>query len=256
MQVYLTVTPAQTQEAAGYGRSLAHDAYSIGAGSVLLRRSLLLQTRGGLLCASDRDAPPIAEPQQLCAGVLRECSRRGYSGVLLAFARPVSRDRLQFVQTLAESLSAGRRLLYVPEAYAAAAPGGGVLIGTAVSGGSFRQRLEEAGQAVGIQRLALCAERLRMDFRLPSPTGVGTPISAQALQQLLEEARPSVFFSPELCARYFTYDREGETHFVLFDDGDTLNRKLRMGAAMGCRAAFLEFSQVQDLLPVLFPSGR
>ena len=35
---------------------------------------------------------------------------------------------------------------------------------------------------------------------------------------------PSVFFSHELCAKYFTYQRDGRAHFVLFDDADTIRR--------------------------------
>ena len=48
MQIYLAVTPEETQEARGYCRNLAHVAYRIGPGSALLRQSLLLQTKGGL----------------------------------------------------------------------------------------------------------------------------------------------------------------------------------------------------------------
>ena len=62
-----------------------------------------------------------------------------------------------------------------------------------------------------------------------------------------------MFFSQDLCARYFTYTREGETHFVLFDDADTLQQKLQTGTRMGFSAAFLMYPEVRDLLPRLFP---
>ena len=77
-----------------------------------------------------------------------------------------------------------------------------------------------------------------------------------ALQDLLDRESPSVFFSQDLCARYFTYARDGETHFVLFDDADTLSQKLRTGGNMGFAAAFLMYPEVQDLLPKLFPGRR
>ena len=80
---------------------------------------------------------------------------------------------------------------------------------------------------------------------------------AQAdFQDLLDRESPSVFFSQDLCARYFTYARDGETHFVLFDDADTLSQKLRTGGNMGFAAAFLMYPEVQDLLPKLFPGRR
>ena len=57
-----------------------------------------------------------------------------------------------------------------------------------------------------------------------------------------------MFFSQELCARYFTYTRGGEFHFVLFDDAETLNQKLKLGASMGFSAAFLMWPEVRDIM--------
>lgn len=62
-----------------------------------------------------------------------------------------------------------------------------------------------------------------------------------------------MFFSQELCARYFTYTHEGQTHFVLFDDAGTIRKKLQTGTALGYAAAFLMFPEVRDLLDDLFP---
>ena len=256
MQTYLAVTPEELREAGKYGRAFAHVAYRIGPDSTMLRQNLLLQTRGGLLSVSDREAPLIEDPQALCAAVLRECGRRGYGGVLLDFEERPRRDRLAFVERLGQALSAGRRALYLPESYARATPVGIPLLCTAISGGKFSQRLQEAAAAQGgASRLALDVERLRMDFRLPARSGEGEPLTEEAFRRLTEQERPSVFFSRDLCARYFTYGREGETHFVLFDDADTLAQKLRTGNAMGFAAAFLMWPEVRDIAGKLFPQG-
>ena len=257
MQIYLAVTPEASQEAQSYCRNLAHVAYRVGPGSILLRQRLLLQTKGGLLSVSDRDAPFIDSPEDLRDAVLRECGRRGYSGVLLDFEEGPRRDRTAFVTALAPALSASRRTLYLPENYANAAPGAVVLLCTAVSGGSFSQYLQESvSKAGGAGRLALDVQRLRMDFRLPARTGEGEPLTGEALRKLMERESPSVFFSQDLCARYFTYSREGEAHFVLFDDADTLNQKLRLGAGMGFHAAFLMWPEVRDIAPRVFGPWR
>lgn len=254
MQIYLAVTPAEAQEAARFRCSLAHVAYCIGPDSTLLRQNLLLQTRGGLLSVTDRDAPFIASPEQLAAAALRECGRRGYGGVLLDFEQPPAPDRLAFAQALAKRLAP--RPLYVPEGYASV-PGAVSLVCTALSGGSFVQYLQETAAARGGPgTLALDVQRLRMDFPLPARSGEGSPLSQQEFQALLDRESPAVFFSQDLCARYFTYTRDGETHFVLFDDAETLQQKLRAGSAMGFSAAFLMYPEVRDLLPRLFPSGR
>lgn len=251
MQIYLSVTPEAAREAAGFCRTLAHVAYRVGPGSTLLRGGLLLETRGGLLSVSDREAPFIDDPEALAAAALRECGRRNYGGVLLDFEEAPRRDRQAFAERLAPALAASRRTLYVPERYAVS--GAVTLICTAVSGGNFIQRLEEAAaRAGGAGHLALDVQRLCMDFRLPAPSGEGNPLDAEAFRRLMEREEPAVFFSQDLCARYFTYTRQGEAHFVLFDDADTLRQKLRQGAAMGFSAAFFMWPEIQDLAPRLF----
>lgn len=253
MQVYLAVTPGQLQEAARHCRNLAHVAYRVGEGSVLLRQSVLHQARGGLLAVTDQEAPPIDDPEKLSAAAVRECGRRGYTGVLLDF-QSRSPDRLAFARQLAAVLAQTRRTLYVPEEYGPAVPGAVALICTALSGGDFAQRLREAASAAGgAGKLALDVQRLRMDFTLPARTGEGRPLTAEEFQALTEREDPAVFFSQELCARYFTYTHEGQTHFVLFDDAGTIRKKLQTGTALGYAAAFLMFPEVRDLLDDLFP---
>ena len=248
LQVYLAVTPGEAQEASSCFRTLAHVAYRIGPGSSLLRQNLLLQTSGGLLSVSDRDAPPIEDAGALCAAVARECGRRNYGGVLLDFEEPPRQDRLAFVQKLGQTLSAGRRSLFLPAAYAKAAPGAVSLVCTAVSGGNFTEYLRETARSRGGPgRVALDVQRLRMDFTLPARSGEGTPLSAEAFGALVRRETPSTFFSPDLCAKYFTYTQGGAAHFVLFDDAETLRQKLRIGAGLGCTAAFLMWPEVRDI---------
>lgn len=254
MQIYLAAGPSDAQEAARYRRPLAHQAYRIGPDSTLLRQNLLLGTQGGLLAISDRDAPPVDRPEDLAAAAVRECGRRNYSGVLLELPQPPAADRLALAAALVKALAP--RPLYVPESCGAVS-GAVPLICTALSGGSFTGRLREAAAAAGgADRLALDVERLRMDFTLPARSGEGQSLSGRELQELLDREAPAVFFSQDLCARYFTYTREGETHFVLFDDAGTLQQKLRTGGAMGFSAAFLLYPEVRDLLPKLFPVRR
>lgn len=252
MQIYLAVTPGELQSAAAHTKSFAHVAYRIGPESTLLRQNLLLQTRGGLLSVSDRDAPSIAAPEQLCAAVQRECRRRNYTGVVLDFEEPPTADRRRFTEILAAKLPSARLALYVPERYESAAPGAAVLVGTAVSGGSFQQHLREAVGKRSPDRVALDLERLRMDFLLPARTGLGTPLTAPQLKALMDREQPSVFFSQDLCARYFTYNRNGETHFVLFDDAGTLSQKVQIGSSLGVSAAFFMWPEVKDIAGELF----
>ena len=125
-----------------------------------------------------------------------------------------------------------------------------MLICTALSGGNLRQRLEECARRFGRERLALDLQRLRMSFPLPCPTGEGAVLTGGELEEMMRQ--PSVFYSGDLCAKYFTFTEAEEGRFVLFDDGDTLRRKIRLGQEMGIGAGFLMYPEAEDLLPELF----
>ena len=83
-------------------------------------RNLLLQScgspagRGGLLVLSDCAAPPIQRPEALAGAVLRECSRRGYSGAVLDFEAPPTEDRRRFAAVLGRRCAESRRSLVPP----------------------------------------------------------------------------------------------------------------------------------------------
>ena len=281
MRIYFAVTAEDYPECAKVGRDFAFVAYRIGERSALLRRNLPLQTRGGLLCLNDRDAPLVDNPAELCAAVLRECPRRGFTGVVLDFetqlapedtgtdahsggdtserganAPDIPREDLRaFAGLLNRRLRETGRMLYVPSAYASAAPEAVVLVCTAISGGNFRAYLQEEVERRGGGKIALDVQRLRMDFTLPAPTGEGTPLTQEEFAARAEGK--AVYFSPDLCARYFTQTRfkeakngraqSGEPHFVLFDDADTLNQKIKIGEELGIKTAFLQWPEVKDL---------
>lgn len=175
MRIYLAVSPGDLRDAAGFQTGLAHAAYRVGEGSSLLSRNLLMQScgspagRGGLLMLSDCAAPPIQRPEALAGAVLRECSRRGYSGAVLDFEAPPTEDRRRFAAVLGRRCAESRRSLYLPEAYAAAGEQRTVLINTAVSGGSLEEHLQEVcRQYGGAQNIALDLQRLQMSFSLPA----------------------------------------------------------------------------------------
>lgn len=253
MQVYLCVTPRDARAAMKYHNRLAHVAYRIGEGSQLLRQNLL-QLRGGILSLSDLNCPAITKPDALCREIRQECGLRGYVGVLADFEEGITPDRIAFLEKLSAILRQCKRRLFIPEAYATQVSGATAVICTAVSGGSFRQRLEESIRRFG--QVALDVERLTMDFTLPAPSGTGVPMAPDDLTHLIEERDAATFYSRDLCARYFTCVQDGTTHFFLYDDGETIRQKIRTGNEMGCCAAFLMYPEVKDLLPTLFQPGK
>jgi len=252
VQTYLAVTPDKLREAARFTDRFAHVAYQVGRDGRLTRQALLARTRGGMMVLGDRDCGPIRDNAALCRDVWRECGNRGFGGVVADFEHPPTPDRAAFLESLGRILARNNKQLYVPECYGDRVQQASVLICTALSGGTLRQRLEEAAQTFGGKRLALDLQRLRMSFPLPCPTGEGAPLSAGEMEELLGRRQPAVFYSNDLCAKYFTCTGNSESRFILFDDAGTLQRKIQLGQDMGLGAGFLMYPEVADLLPALF----
>lgn len=251
MQLYLAVTPDKLRDAGRYTDHLAHVAYRTGRDGRLVRRDLLARTRGGIMVLGDRDCGPVRDPAALCRDVWRECGNRGYAGVLADFEQPESPDKTAFLAALGRVLARNGKWLFVPEPYGMKISQASVLICTALSGGNLYQRLEEAVQRFGRGRVALDLQRLRMSFPLPCPSGEGEPLSREGLAEMLERKQRSVFYSSDLCAKYFTDTNGGESRFVLFDDAGTLRKKIHLGQELGISAAFLMYPEVEDILPEL-----
>ena len=116
---------------------------------------------------------------------------------------------------------------------------------------TIREILVEAQQRFGRERVVLALQRTAEDFFLPSPTGSGRPLTQKQLHQLMEERSPSVFFSRELCARYFTYmSRDSGAHFVLFDDAQTMAKKVEIARQLSIPTILGAWSDLQDAVPL------
>lgn len=258
MQIYLSVKPEEIRDAAPWRPESAFAAYRIGDGSALLSRNLLSQSCNqacdrGLLVLSDGNASAVSQPDLLADAVMRECSRRHYRGAVLDFELPPREDLRHFAALLSRRCADVQRMLFLPESYADAAKQRIVIINTAVSGGNFENHIRDAvAHYGGAQNTALDIQRLQMAFSLPARSGEGTPLEDGALDTLLRTHHPAVFFSRELCARYFTCTISGEVRFILFDDAMTLRRKLQLGQQLGLTAAFFQWPEIHDLAGTLF----
>ena len=248
MQLILAAPPEDVTAAQAHGLTLAHMAYRVGGGPHLFRSNQPIPARGGLMYIDDGGFDGRGTPDAFCQEVVRECAARGFGGVICAFDRKLPLLSA-VVEQLGPMLARQGRSFYVSEPYGRCTATGRVLIPTALSGGSLRQRLGEAVERYGAGRVALAVERTAADFFLPSPDGQGRPLTREELKARLEERSPSVFFSDELCARYFTYmNRQSGAHFVLFDDAGTIRKKLRLAGALGIGRALLCYPEVADLL--------
>ncbi|MCD8382846.1 MAG: hypothetical protein LUC30_08030, partial [Clostridiales bacterium] len=214
-------------------------------GPGLLRSQGPVSLRDGLLGLNAVSDLPAGDPGHLCRQVLRECQARGAAGVLADW-EPVRQPMLPLVRRLGQTLCQAGLTLFLPECWGGAVEQSTLLVPSALSGGSLELRLKEAAERYGAKRVALALQPMGEDFLLPAPSGEGRHLSRQELQNLRSRTRAPVYWSRELCARYFTY-RDGQgVHFVLFDDGDSLCRKLELAGTLGIECAVAVWAEVSD----------
>ncbi|MCD8385164.1 MAG: hypothetical protein LUC39_09470 [Clostridiales bacterium] len=217
--------------------------YRVGPGPELLRSQGSFPLRGGLLGLNAVSTVPEGDPGHFCRQVVRECQTRGAVGVLADW-EPMQRPLLPLVRRLGQALRPAGLLLLLPECWGGAAEQADILIPSALSGGSLELRLKEAAERYGAERTVLALQPVREDFLLPAPSGQGKALSPQALANLRSRTHAPVYWSRELCARYFTYRDNQGVHFVLFDDGDSLCRKLELAGGMGIRRAVVAWEEI------------
>ena len=239
----LLTPPQQLPQAMQWQGVIAHHCYRISP-SFRLLRSGTPSAKGGLMAISDTQTGTTPFRPAFCQEVLQECASRGFSGILLDFDCRLP-ALTQCIASLNTLCAAHHYNLYVPEYYSRAAPNACILISSAISGGSLAARLSQASDRFGPDRVVLALQRVREDFSLPAPSGSGTALSQAQLEHTLNTIHPSIFFSHELCARYFTYlDQEQSAHFVLFDDFDTLLHKIQVAHRCGIHTILSPWSEV------------
>lgn len=256
----LTASPQDTRAATQLTHRVAHLAYRVGPGLTLLRGSIGASMRGGFMVLSDEGYDGShGQVDALCREVLRECNARGYEGVVADFEQAFAKQLDQFVEMCAPQLKQRGMLLFVNQRYAQLSTDSHVIISTAMVSGSLRQRLAQAQERYG-PRLAIEIERIARDITLPDAQGQGVRLEHADLDALSRDRQ--VFFSQELCSHYFTYKNRqtGETHFVLYDDAQSIMKKMQLATGMGIHEGFLLYPEAADIWqalagpnPALFP---
>lgn len=248
----LTVPPAAVSQARAFDLPLGYIAYRVGPGAHLLRLGDAPQPmRSGMMVLDAAGCDGRGDASGFCREALRECAARGFTGILCDFDGPPTPLLTAILTELDGELARRGWPLYVPEQYGRTAKHGLVFIPSALSRGTLRQRLEEAGRRFGPERVALAVQRVAEDFFLPaSPRGRGAPLSRAELQRRMDTMHPSVFFSDKLCAHYFTYmSRRSGAHFVLFDTAVSIREKLKTARSCGVKRFVLAWPEVDDILP-------
>lgn len=250
-QLILIAPPADSGRASSFGLSVAHMAYRIGRGGHLYRIQTQAPPRGGLMALDAGAFDGNGDPAQLCREIVRECSQRGYGGVLCDLEGEPVPFLADAVRRLGQIASQRDWPLYATENCAGFTEHSRVLIPTLLSSGTLEERLRAALARYGAGRVALAVQRAAEDFTLPSAAGEGLQLTRSELAQRVKRFSPAIYFDHGLCAHHFTYMERSVAHFVLFDDSASILRKLSLSKELGIDRVVLVFPEVEDILPQL-----
>lgn len=246
-ELLLALRPEQSGRLRGSRCTPVWLCYRLRSGPRLWRCAAPERVRGGVLMAEDSALEVLGDDALCCAQAVRECEARGAAGFWANWERAPTPEREAFTARLEERLRAAGRSLYVNEPYAACTRGARVLLSSALSGGTLEERLTEGLSRYGAQRLVLAVERVAEDFPLPASSGQGERLPPGQAERLRQTHGARWHRAPELCESYFTYQRAGQTHLVLFDRDEDVRDKLRLAQRLGVRRALLALEELGGL---------
>lgn len=252
LQPFLLTPPDRVEQAQAHGLPLAHMAFQLGGDGHLHLSPLPPTLQGGLMLVGGPGPAEPADPRIAVREMLSVCHNRKFGGIVLDLESPPTPYLARLIRGLEDGLTRQNRSLVLPEAYANYSSRAFLFFSSALSGGSLRRRLEEAIEAYGADRLVLSLTRVCEDFFLPARKGEGHPLTQQELRGRIARMEPTIFYSRDLCAHYFTYmSRESGAHFILFDDEVSLRKKRALAQELGISRFFLLYPEVEEFLPQL-----
>lgn len=200
-------------------------------------------SRGDFLGIADSGGIP-RQCRTFAAEAVSAAQSRGCIGIMADFERPLLHELANALDE--QAYQYGLQFL-IPLPLAEYAPHAQIIADTAISGGSLETRFSELAERFGQERIAAQLVCSCADFLLPSSNPNGTPLSPDDFNELLQRTGSTIFFSRELCAKYFTYSAQSQAHFVLFDDADTLRTKARILHHIGIECLLAVYPDAQKM---------
>ncbi len=251
MHLILAFPPDLISEASDIRAETAYMIYRAGRDGHLYRAGTEILPSGGIMVLDDGGNPFAGSPVLLAGETMREAYTRRCSGILLDLRKGQSAQPGALAALIGSECKKRGMKLYLPEHLAESSDHAVILVETALSGGSLQRKLREAVAKYGAGRTALDIERMRMDFTLPSGGGQGKPLGVEDLKSLFVKYNARSFFSSELCAWYFNYQADGKVHFVLYDDLESIRRKISLASRLGITESLLCYTEVSDIIKAL-----
>ncbi len=242
IKAYLATTAEHSKTAEALRLPCVYLIYRVGENGALQRQAASCTGQNGLMGLIDSPWLTRCDPAKLVREISLECSRRSMRGVVIDIEPDGANSAT--VAALAAHLAAKSMECYIPVALATPGTPAKIIVPSALSGGSFDEMLDSYASRYGAENLCLEIVRTCNEFTMPAYSPEGQTLSAAQLRDIMAQSDPSIYFSPDMLCKYFTYRTgDGTTRFVLFDDQHTAGAKLDRAQARGLHSAVLLYSE-------------
>ncbi len=249
IKTVLLTPPDKLAQAKAFKLPIAHMAYRFSREGALIKAPLSDTQKNDLLFLDGDSWNENSEIPSIIQQLIKECKTQHYRGAILDFSKSPTQRTVSLIKQLDTMMHKQNLRLYLPECYHSYSKSANIIISSAISGGSLQQRLTSAKQTYGSNRITLSIERCAEAFSLPTLKGKSTSLSRLELQKRIQTTSPSIFYSNELCANYFTYlNQYGSAHFILYDDAKSIHRKFSLAKNLNITECFMLYPQVDDIL--------
>lgn len=244
-KIYLAASARDAHRAAELG-SVSLMAYKLGQGFHLYR-TVLPASQWSLMDVDCTGFTGYGPHRLLIGELMEECSARRCGGIVMDIGEKPNPSLLAFLSSLDRAASSRGVNLFLPLRFGEAAPEAVLLVPAFCDRGSLRDMLHRIREGRSGRRLSLVIDSACTEYPFPSSNAAGRALSREEFDTIRSRHRAVARYSRELCASYFTYTDRGRTRMVLWDDGRSVEDKLRLAASLGYDSAFLYFPHLEAM---------
>ncbi len=230
-----TSNEAIPQESLVFGRGiLAYKAL----GNILYSTALPKNLKAELMLVTLRGASPYVAP-----GIYDECRKRSYSSVFLdCKSGDIEQDSLC---ELSGSLIRRGLKVYIPEALAGHCNGAVPVFQYNAYKDTLKRQLDYITKQH--KKPALSIPVICNRHTMPHEDDNCKTLSFREAMLLKSRCMAESFYSPALSANYFIFqDTDKSCGFCLFDDANSISRKIRLAKQYGIDTVFLVNKEISD----------
>lgn len=241
MNIYMLCSPEESTHSFKFPTYIGYFSYIARGKNLLLSEKFSDNTSGDMMVVSMQNAD-----ESVTLPIYDECKRRGYSAVFLDTDELPKKENSNIFSKVSASLEKHGLSTFCPLAFANFCPRSIPVADGTVTGGVFEDEL--ANFKKRHHRIGISISRIISRFEMPVSDAEGTLLTPTDLRRFLQAFDGNIFFSPQLMTNYFLLSTCGsKCRYILFDDADTISKKLRTAKKLGFSDVFLIQREISDI---------